>query len=483
MIRKTLYMLFISLFLYTPQCFSFYDSSNTTLLAENEDLSDFTDNFEDDFEDMEEPTVFSSIDDRESPDRPYHISGYFKWSSAYNYSHKKPESFQTDWRGFSNLKSIFHIEFDSRLPLSFTLKLSGNAIYDALYEIKGKKKYTRDVLDEYEYETEIRKAYIEGKITDNFDIKIGRQIVVWGKSDNIRVTDVLNPVNMREPGLVDLEDLRLPVCMTKIDYYMGMWNLSVIATHERRFNKSPVFGSDFYPYSTKGPNENLPSHAFSDTEFAIAANAVFRGWDASFYFADYYDDTLYMKIDETFIMEMYHASIRMWGAAINIAKGNFLFKFEGAVLDGINFSDYFFIDDEEAWPKIISPDTYGKTKLLAGIDYSGFKDATIIIEFMESILHDHDDVLRNNQIGEKNFESAIRIRRTFLNERLSMTFLAMLYGRYGKGGTLIRCQSDYDITDHIVLTVGIVTFDAGDDTLFQTFKNNDRVFFNVEFSY
>ena len=36
--------------------------------------------------------------------------------------------------------------------------------------------------------------------------------------DNLRVTDVLNPMDLRVPGLTDIDDLRLPVTMIKLDY-------------------------------------------------------------------------------------------------------------------------------------------------------------------------------------------------------------------------------------------------------------------------
>ena len=49
--------------------------------------------------------------------------------------------------------------------------------------------------------------------------KLGRQIVNWGRSDTVRVLDVINPLDNREPGLVDIEDLRLPVTMARVDYF------------------------------------------------------------------------------------------------------------------------------------------------------------------------------------------------------------------------------------------------------------------------
>ena len=65
--------------------------------------------------------------------------------------------------------------------------LSGSDSHDFICRIHGRDHYTREVLDDYESEVDLRKAYIQGKILKNLDIKAGRQIVVWGKSDNIRM--------------------------------------------------------------------------------------------------------------------------------------------------------------------------------------------------------------------------------------------------------------------------------------------------------
>ena len=103
------------------------------------------------------------------------------------------------------------------------------------------------MLDLYEWEAEFTEVYLQGSLLRDLDLKIGRQVVNWGTGETFRVVDVLNPLDNREPGLVDIEDLRLPVVMTKLDYYFGDWDLSLIAVHERRFSDDPVFGSDFFP--------------------------------------------------------------------------------------------------------------------------------------------------------------------------------------------------------------------------------------------
>ena len=220
----------------------------------------------------------------------FSLNGDVKLGASYNFAHDKPKGNETDWRGLSRLRGELHLELDAKFSNLWQARFSGKGAYDFAYGINGQDEFTDEVIDNYEKELELGETYLQGSLTKSFDVKIGRQIVVWGKSDNIRVTDVLNPLDMREPGLTDIEDLRLPVTMSRLDYYIGDWSLSGITIHEIRFNKNPEYGNDFYPSLTPPPHEDKPDSAGKNTEYAAAINGIFSGWDISFYWADYYND-------------------------------------------------------------------------------------------------------------------------------------------------------------------------------------------------
>ena len=98
-------------------------------------------------------------------------------------------------------------EFRYKFNANWDSLISGNAFYNTVYRIRGRSQYNTETLESNETELEIREFSLRGTISDNFDLKIGRQIVVWGKSDSIRVVDILNPLDFREPGMIDIEDL------------------------------------------------------------------------------------------------------------------------------------------------------------------------------------------------------------------------------------------------------------------------------------
>jgi len=173
------------------------------------------------------------------------LGGSIGISASVNFAHDAPEEGGTDFRGLSMLRTTVALDSEATFG-GWQLKISGHGFYDAAYVIQNRDQYTDELLDLYEQEFELDDVYLIGSLASNLDIKTGRQIVVWGKSDNLRITDILNPLDNRVPGLVDIKNRRLPVTMTKLDYYFGDWNLSGIMVHEVRFDKNPVFNSDFF---------------------------------------------------------------------------------------------------------------------------------------------------------------------------------------------------------------------------------------------
>ncbi len=462
----------------------FQDSDDLDDFQDSGDLDDFGDSDDlDDFQSSSESdTEISESVSTNEPEKPsiYNLKGDFTFSIIDNIAHEKPATGQTDWRDLSSLKSELFLELDVKLPASWGLKVSGSGFYDSIYSLKDRSDYSDEVLNEDESGAELRKAYIFGGITDSIDIKAGRQIVVWGKSDNIRVTDVINPVNLKAPGMTDLEDIRLPVFMTKIDYYIGPWNLSGIAVHEKRFNKLPEFGNDFY-YNIIKISENEPSENLDNTEYAVSLNGTFSGWDASLYYADFYDKTPYFNIAVflPFEFELLYSHQTMVGADVNIALGNFLLKSEAAYFTSVDFSDYFSPPILPVQPQ----KSYSKIKSLGGIEFTGFTDTTLSLEIMNTYIRDIDSLAKDAKINKNSWETSIRINRTFFNEKLSATFLAMLYGKNLDEGALFRTSCDYDLTDNFTITGGAVFYDGNEMVLLKNYKDNDRIYTNFEYSF
>jgi len=438
---------------------------------------DVLNGFDDVFEDAPSLSVSddSAISETPAAFSPFSIDGYFKISSSGNFAHNSPSYNQTDWRGLSRLRTELQLDLDIALPRQWKAFVSGKGFYDFAFRINGKNDYTNDVIDEYESEIELREAYLLGSIGKNIDIKVGRQIVVWGKSDNIRVTDIINPLDIREPAMTDIEDLRLPLTMTRIDYYVGDFNISAMAIHEIRFNKTPVFGHDFYPFPIAAPPEDKPGSTLENTEFAIALNGIFSGWDFSAYYADYYnDETRFEAIDGySFpVFKLTHDRLQMVGTTANIALGNWLLKGEAAWIHGFEF--------------VQTPDKkFDRIDALVGFEYSGFSETTICLEAVNRHINEFKSILKQPpaQATKDQFQSAFRFTRTFVNETITLTVLASMFGLKGEDGAFERYTIEYDVNDFLSVLFGIVTYQSGDLPEMQNIGKNDRALIEIKYSF
>jgi hypothetical protein len=397
------------------------------------------------------------------------IKGGVGLGCSINFAHDAPAAGRTDHRGISRLKTSADLTADYRFSGKWQARTGVKGFYDFAYRINGHENYMEDVLNLYEQEGEIDEFYIQGNLSKNLDVKIGRQVVAWGKSDTIRVTDILNPLDNREPGLVDIRDLRLPVTMTRLDYFFGKWNLSPIVIHETRFNKNPVFDNDFFPGDpTSLYPEEKPGTSLENQELGLSLNGIFSGWDLSLYSAYVFNDQPHLEGTT-----QKHARIKMVGLALNIATGNWLLKGETAYLDGLEF--YSQPGNEKK-----------RSDVLLGIEYSGFSETTISLEAVNRHLFDYHDSMGQapeDQAQKNEFQSVFRISKDFWYDRLTITALFTTFGINGDDGRFQRLTCEYDWSDSLSITTGLITYQSGDKFIFHDIGNNDRIFLELRYSF
>ncbi|MDB3870163.1 hypothetical protein N9351_04825 [Candidatus Thioglobus sp.] len=412
---------------------------------------------EDGFDEGFDDEVIGVVVDQ-APDSKGDLYGSIEVEAHYNVSNEKD---------LSSLKTLVDIlgeyKFDNGAKLSGNLK----GYRDFVYELEN-----RSVPEGYETEIDLNELNIELEIFQNLDFKAGRQVVVWGKSDSIRITDILNPLDNRTPGLVDIKNLRLGRTMSKLDYYMNDLNLSVIALHENRFSKNPRKDSDFSSLPI-GANDFLiiqPTDSLDNTTFAMSLNGAFEGYDLGFYFADTYVDKPYLVENNTTLK--YDNKSKMLGFAYNQVVDSFLLKTEIAHFDNINYNN---VNDNKA-----------RTDLLLGVEYSGIRDGSISYEIALRKIHDYEDLINhvlNGYKPEKEYQQALRFNQSYLNQTLDFNAVFSVFGNTGQDGGTVRFELDYAVDDQISVSAGVIDYLPGDNLTIDSFKDNDRIFTKLSYGF
>jgi hypothetical protein len=105
---------------------------------------------------------------------------------------------------------------------------------------RGPKSYTQ-----YDF---LRELYLDTSIPlfddEGIAMRLGKQQVVWGTADGIKLLDIINPTDFREFVQNTFEDSRIPVWMLNLERNIGdSGNLQFIAAQNRR-NRIPGLDKD-----------------------------------------------------------------------------------------------------------------------------------------------------------------------------------------------------------------------------------------------
>jgi len=433
----------------------------------------YADDFEDELSGFEEQSVVI-VDIEPIKESMHQLQGSLNFSTSYNYAHAKPVKNRTDFRGISRLKTKLDLTLDSKINSEWKSRFEIQTFYDAIYSLRD-NFYSDDVIKTYEKEFEIQEAYILGSLNDNVDIKIGRQIVVWGKSDNIRLNDVINPLDNRELGMVDIEDLRLPLFMSKLDYYSGAWNVSAMIIHESRVQKEAANGSDYLPTSiflepnAIFPEDITPSNSLSNTQFAFSLNGRFSGWDLSFYLAKVLNSKWHFENNR---QTRNYDHIKLLGAAYNIAVDNILFTSEIAYTQDLKFNR--------------THDQKDRLDLLIGMEYSGINDLSTSLEISQRHIFSYENAMQEapDFAYKDERQTALRVSYNFNHEKGTLTYLNTLFWNHNHvNGGFERLWLNYELDDDFECNIGIVDYIGGEKTVLEALKNNDRFFIDISYNF
>jgi hypothetical protein len=269
--------------------------------------------------------------------------------------------------------------------------------------------------------------------------------------------------------MVDIEDLRLPVAMAKFDYFMGDWRVTPIVILEQRFSKNPPFGSIFYPLPLVAPSDK----SYDDVTYALSIGGEFSGWDVNFYAAHIHNDEGQLKLPTQTQPNaaISHDKIDMFGTALNVLTGSWLFKTEIAYFDGLK---YFTTVDK----------AFSRTDILLGVEYKGIADTLISYDIVTRNMGSYDARLMTEAIPLKKheYQHAFRISSDFMNATLTANYLLSLYGEKLDEGGFQRAWVKYELMDGVNMNVGVVDY-IGGSTLFDTIKDNDMVFADISYSF
>ncbi len=94
--------------------------------------------------------------------------------------------------------------------------VDGEISDDATYHVElnlmtdGKATKDHDSHESYTQRDALREAYVDSQVGD-WSLRTGKQQVVWGTADGMKLLDMINPTDYSEMAQNQMEDSRIPV--------------------------------------------------------------------------------------------------------------------------------------------------------------------------------------------------------------------------------------------------------------------------------
>jgi hypothetical protein len=111
-------------------------------------------------------------------------------------------------------KSVMKTETSARIFIDGDIESQEGAAYHVELNLMtdGQAIDAYDSNEAYTQRDALREAYIDTEI-ENFSIRAGKQQVVWGTADGMKLLDAINPTDYSEMAQNQMEDSRIPVWM------------------------------------------------------------------------------------------------------------------------------------------------------------------------------------------------------------------------------------------------------------------------------
>lgn len=357
-----------------------------------------------------------------------------------------------------------------------------------------------DLLIEGSPEITLRELFLDIYF-DKFDLRIGKQQVVWGKADGVFINDIVNPLDLRYFLLQDFEDIRMGIPMVKVNVYLGTLVLETIWIPKFEPWRFAELGSDWAFYQPQafitptgdeiplawGKPEEPPSK-LQNSEYGVKLSGFALGTDYSFLFLQSYQDRYLVSMDiDTLNLEYLPEKIKVYSyfRRINMFGLNFSRPVLGTVFRGeLGYSpDYYFnVDPKVTFPTIVFDDNtcmLGYFQGMVGLDISGPWGSTISTQYIRKQILDYvDSIQEANEVEEW---MTLMISGTFWNETTSARWL-MLYDTTEESG-LSRMIFGYEIADNVSAEFGVDLIWGNEENIFGQFDSNDNVYFKLMYSF
>jgi len=331
----------------------------------------------------------------------------------------------------------------------------------------------------YRQRSRLKDAYLDASFANDIWLRAGHQVLAWGDSEGLSITDILSPVDSRAPGQAELQDLREQIPAVMLAFPLG-GTLTTVITYDAGHDRYAEEDEEFYPYialsgggiavENKDPN--------SRWEYAMKWEKRFNGGDFAVVAGDVNDNELSVQeiaaVQGVPRVTFGQERVKVLGASGNRVMGSWLFRTEVAHYwdKPVEYSAQYAWGNQDQWRGMLS------------VEYSGVDDLTLSYETNSIYAVDEPSsppaVTAESKAWQ--FGHVFRLRHTAYNERLTNTLWALALTTDEM--QVFRWDMGYDLSDTWELATAVVLYsnDNSASTLYP-YRNHDTMNVTVTYNF
>jgi len=325
---------------------------------------------------------------------------------------------------------------------------------------------------------------------NSFDIRVGKQQIVWGKADGVFITDIVSPLNLTEFLLPDFDEIRVGVYAAKVDFYLGNSTIEAIWKPVYAGNEFPGQGSIWYKppafpapptfdYSKEKINPSLENSEIY-LKYSFTSSAI----DFDLMGAYTWDQTPSMHVEKQFgidttthqpylkglLITPEHHRLYIAGGSFTSTIKSFVIRGEAAYYNG----KYFQTADPLAEDALIQKDYL---HYVVGLDY-GIGHLKLSTQFIQKYIMDYDEMMDEEEFGNT---MTFLARYDAMRETLHLELFSYVGLNYGDA--LIRPKVTYDFSDAFSILLGANVFVGDEQGMFGRYQDNSMIYTKIKYNF
>ncbi len=395
------------------------------------------------------------------------------------------EDLPFELEGFVHSRHGVRIKDDPFHSKKFTLSETrwrlGIGNYNDVFEWNIKTDFIYDSFDN-KAKIELREANLDFDTPAWIGLKIGRQILTWGKGDMLFINDLF-PKDWQSFFIGrELEYLKAPSDALKLSFYFAKLEINLIYT--------PSFDNDIFP-----TGERLSFFDSSISGFRGNANSFDFDIPNDFFKQDEFAWRLRRNIGSSDLALYGYYGYWKSPSGIDLATGIPEFNkmishgmsFESKLLKGIfsiEMAYYYSSEDSEGSDFAIANSNF---RYILGQNFDLKNGWNLAFQYYSEVTTQYDNQINNWPAGfpapgRVRDMITIRVGKNLLNQRMNVS-LFNYYGRAEKDNYL-RVNISYKIKDDWKIDFGSNVFSGEEDYSFwNQFNHNNNLYIGLKWSY